>query len=191
MLLAPVAAALEPQTFFDVTLTVQLVALMAAVPLAWRIAGAHSPPLWVWSALSAFLLTATHIPFFAMLLDQPHIMVTVLMVFAFERYKSGAFAAAGAVLGLAAALKVTPILLAVIFLFDGNWRALWWTFGVSGGIAILSLAVAGPALHMALIEQLARLTDNVLVTNINYGIEPVLIFLTQSTDFKTRSQPNF
>jgi uncharacterized membrane protein len=64
----------------------------------------------------AVLFVETTIPAAAALsLGQPQLLVIFLILLGFERYIAGRDTTAGVLLGLAAAIKVTPIILAVFF----------------------------------------------------------------------------
>jgi hypothetical protein len=63
-----------------------------------------------------------------LLLGQYYILILLLLCLAFFLYKRERPSACGAVLGLAAALKIFPGLLVLVFLKQRNWRALAATF---------------------------------------------------------------
>ncbi|RYG91144.1 DUF2029 domain-containing protein [Loktanella sp. IMCC34160] len=168
--LAPVAAHLDPVRFFDVALLVHAVLCAAGVGLAYRIAG-PSMSLTRWSLLSFGVLLVASPVFISFWLNQPQIFVTFLILLAFERYKSGALIAAGIILGFAAALKLAPAALALIFVLDRAWKPLCVSVGTGLALLGISLLVAGPDLHYAFLLQLQKAGNFLIVTPLNYGAE--------------------
>lgn len=114
-------------------------ALLAAVPLLWGLA------LIAWSGnVNSFLLVA----------------ISGVWILA-ERTggrRSGRPAAVGALVAFAAALKLTPILLAGWLLARGHRRALAWTVVFGVAIGLVSIAGAGLDAHLAYLA-ISRTTD--------------------------------
>lgn len=172
--LAPLALAMPPAVFFDVFLIVHALACAGSVFLAWRIAAPTGVSLTVWSIVSYVIIT-TAAPFeIGFWLNQPQFVVTFLVLLAFDRYRVGAFWAAGIALGLAAAIKITPAVFVVIFLMDRNWKPAIATVLAGGAMLALSFAVAGVDLHVAFLEQLNRASSNMVLTKINFSLEGVI-----------------
>jgi hypothetical protein len=63
---------------------------------------------------------------------------------------------AGLALGLAAGIKILPGILVLMFLFDRQWRATAAFALTVLGLALLSLFLAGPALHAEYLATLAQ-----------------------------------
>ncbi|MCF2871975.1 DUF2029 domain-containing protein [Octadecabacter sp. G9-8] len=103
--------------------------------------------------------------------NQPQILVSFLIVYAFERAQSGAPRAAGILLALAAAIKVYPVLFIVIFAARRNWRAVV-AFGIAGGaLGLTSIALAGWPLHADYLSMLGVLSKSVIVTNFSFSAD--------------------
>ena len=97
-----------------------------------------------------------------------------MILLSFERYLRGALVAAGIALGLAAAIKVSPILLILVFVLDRAWRAVGATVA-TGAIAVaISFILAGPDLHWAFLAQLKSISSLIGIMHINYTFELVL-----------------
>ena len=177
VLLAPIAKAVPPMAFFQGGLVLHITACLAAVPLAWRLIRPDGITLSVFVTLVCAFLLWTYHSLFAFLLNQPQLLVIFLTILAFERQSRGASAAAGIALGLAAGLKIMPILLVVIFAMQRDWRALGFAFGTAGLLAVLSFLLAGPDLHWAMLEQIRRVGDVLLIGSINHGLEAFFVHL--------------
>ena len=171
LLLAPFAGATDPMTFFNITRIPMLAAYSGSIFVAWRLmqpAGVRA----VYFVIVGILISSITVPFlFSASLNQPQFLVIFLILLAFERYAAGKPATAGAILGLAAALKVSPIFLVLIFLADRNWRATATCFGTAGGIAALSFLVAGPDLHWAFLDKVREVDGLVPLIGFNMNYE--------------------
>lgn len=169
-ILGPLAHGSDPAAFFNTTRAILFVSYAAAIAAAWKLMApriALAP--YVTLAVVASILTVPF--FFAALLTQPQILITALTLWAVERYVSGHSKLAGIFLGLAAAIKVTPVLLILIFAVDRDWKATGWTLGVSGGIATLSVLIMGWPAHLAFLEQLKLIDSLVPILGLNLTYE--------------------
>ncbi|MBC56434.1 MAG: hypothetical protein CL814_05810 [Confluentimicrobium sp.] len=173
-LLAPLAGTLGPYAFFNLATTVQVPLIALSSVLAWRILRPAALPFWQWSVVTVILLKSSLIAGFALILMQPQITVIFLILLAFERYRAGAFVLAGAVLGLAAMLKLAPAGLVLIFVLDRRWRALAGLAAACALIGLAGLAVAGPALHLEFLHSLGRIGAGLFITPVNFSV-PALI----------------
>lgn len=173
-LMAPLTGALSPEGFFRTMALVQLPMLPGCAVLAWRMLRPNRLPLWAWLGITAALLWTSLIVSSAVVQLQPQITVAFLTLLAFERYGAGRVAAAGALLALAAALKLAPAGLALIFLLDRNWRALGWFAGVGATLAGLSLILAGPALHFEFLARLSTVSGGVFLSTINFSADSLI-----------------
>lgn len=172
-LLAPVAGALDPLTFFNIVYVWHVIVIIWAVFLAFRIAEVELP-VFIWAAISFGLLWGSFIAMSAIIHNQPQITVTFLVILAVERLKAGRSVTAGAVLGLAAAIKLTPLFLVILFLWYRDWRAIF-AFGiVSGSIGALSFLIAGPELHWVFLEKLKIISSQIAVMKVNFTVETFL-----------------
>ncbi len=177
-LVSPIATRIGPQDFFDAAYIVQI-GLLAAMPwLAWRILrpGIGFLPF---AAVSVILLETSVISAHALFNNQPQITVSFLILLAFERLRAGRPAAAGLILGLAAAIKLSPLVLAAIFLAERQWRAAWVSLATAAALALLSLAVAGPDLHRAFLGQLRLVGSVMVIWDLNISLRSALHILHQ------------
>lgn len=106
--------------------------------------------------------------------NQPQILVSFLIVFAFERAQSHSPRAAGILLALAASIKGYPLLFLVIFLARRDWRAVG-AFGVAGAaLGLTSIALTGWALHAEYLHLLSVLSKSVIVTGFSISVDAFL-----------------
>ncbi|MBM7066502.1 glycosyltransferase family 87 protein [Actibacterium sp. 188UL27-1] len=179
-LASSLALHLSPYAFFNAFLVIQTALVFAAIPLAYRLAHPSQFPIWAWTAISCFLIVSTFPVLFAVDLNQLQITVAFLIILAFERARAGAHVSAGVALGLAAAIKVVPILFILVLAAERKWKAAWISGATSAGIAVLSLLLAGIDLHIALLDQIARLNAKLVIGDVNLGLSGLLTQLTQT-----------
>lgn len=151
--MGPVAQALSPRGFFEVMLAVHLAMLGGMVLLAERIARpAHlSYGLFIgWGVAALALTTATKA---AVVLNQPTVTTAFLVLASFALLRRHAVLA-GVVLAVAASLKLTPLVFALLFLQARKPAALF-SFALSGAaLAAISVLWMGWPLHRAFLDQL-------------------------------------
>ena len=171
---APLASATEPTQFFNIMRPFVAGSFAISVVLAWRIMRPAHVSLTLWS-LIAIIIAQTTTPWtLGVDLNQPQMIVVMIVLFAFDRYIHGRFLAAGALLGLAAAIKITPVLLCAIFLFDRQYRAVLMAGAVSGGLAVLSLIVAGWEPHAVFLARADQIAELVPYVGLNFTFETVM-----------------
>ncbi len=175
---APIATRTDPMTFFAGAYFVQIAALAAAPLLAWRLMR-PALPFSLFAGLSVVLLSTSVIAAHAAFHSQPQITVTVLILLAFERLASNRPVTAGAVLGLAAALKVAPVLLVAIFLIERQYRAAIACIAVAGALALASLIIAGPDLHGVFLEKIRLLGQQLVIWDLNISLRAALYQLNE------------
>ncbi len=182
VLLSPVTQVIGPYTFFNVMAVIELAMMIASVGLCWRMARRFALPAWSWVLLTLGLLVTSVISFGAVMHLQPQIVVVFLILLAFERYSSGHFVLAGGILGVAAALKIAPAGLVLIFLFDRQWRSLV-AFTITGAaLGLLSLMLAGVQLHLDFLTSAAAASASPLVTAMAYSAEILVYGVATSFD---------
>ncbi|MFN0116395.1 MAG: glycosyltransferase 87 family protein [Paracoccaceae bacterium] len=159
--------------------------MLALCPLlALRIARPALGPVWfIASALAAYAFTT--VGAVAMLQNQPQIAVSFLTLLAIERSESGRPRAAGAALAMAAAIKLYPALIAVIWLFSGRRREAAVFAVLGAALALLSLAVAGWPLHAEFLRLIRVIAATGMATNLSYGLDGLLgqLFFADSAVF--------
>lgn len=174
IVISPVCHAMDMVEFFRLSGVVFLVLLVLSVWLAWRIVRPATLNFPVWLLLSISLLATSSISSYALTLMQPQIAVTFICLLAFERYGAGNDRVAALLLALAAAIKLTPAALAVLFLMDRNWRALgFFIFGCLG-LALAGWIVAGPQMHSAFFASLKEFDSGVLIAVSNWSVEAAI-----------------
>ncbi|WP_216665578.1 glycosyltransferase family 87 protein [Pseudoruegeria sp. HB172150] len=173
-LLAPLAEAVAPQTFFRGGALLLISLLGASVILAWRMARGWAIPLWAWILVSAPILATSVAVQMAVMQLQPHVLVVFLTLLAFERLGAGRSAAAGVALGLAVAMKLSPAPLVLLFLLERNWRATGWFAATVAVCIVTSLAVAGIEMHYAFLESVSDAVAGTMVTGVTFSAEVLL-----------------
>ena len=177
-LLAPLVAQVSAQGFFALGLAVNLAAIAGTIWLSYRLARRPEALGFPgWAGLSLLLVFATSPGMLSVWLNQPQIAVSFLTLAAFALLADRRDLGAGALLGLAAAIKLTPALLVVIFVMERRWRALGAFVAVAGGLGLVSLAVAGWPLHQAFLDKLAAVEGQVTLSRITASLELALYLL--------------
>jgi len=141
--------------------------------LAMRISRSGMPPV-AYVGLGALLLLGTTVGAVPLVLGQPHILVSFLLVLAIALSRDGQQTFAGAALALAAALKLYPALFALIWLVGGERRAVASFAVVGAGLAATSVAVAGWNLHLLFLGELSAISRTVLVTGMSPNLQSVV-----------------
>lgn len=174
-LLAWPTHALGAMGFFKAVYIWHMIAALAAAPFAYLLLRpAMRPDTLAWGITLFVILFATFPAVNSFLNNQPQITVTLLILLAFFLVSRGQSLSGGALLGLAAALKVSPILFALIFIMRRDWRALAAALAVSGGIALISITTMGWPLHEAFLARLSDVNALIVMTKINYAPEALL-----------------
>ncbi len=175
---------------FDLAfLIIHQAALAATVFLATRMCGLQGmTQLAVFAMTYAALVLTTPIGL-ALAENQPQILVSFLIVFAFERAQFGHLRSAGTLLAIAAAIKVYPLLFIVIFLGRRQWPAIVSFAVVGGALGLTSIALAGWPLHAEYLTLIQTLTHSVIVTNFSFSIDAYLAGTVFSDDLVKVRQP--
>jgi len=173
-LFAPVAMQVDPQAFYNAFLLLHAGALVAAALACRRMipSDAFSPLLWV--AITVALLETSLATMFTFALGQPQALVVALCLVALERAQAGRQGTAGALLALAAAIKVAPGLLVLAFVVCGMWGAVRAFALVGAALLALSVALSGVEAHLVFLDALAELERVVLLLAINPSASAVL-----------------
>ena len=175
VLTAPLTGLLTPQGFADAVTLLQIPMLGASVLLAGRLMKPATMPLWLWSAIGIAILSFSIQSWVAVWYNQPTITVTFLTLLAFERLGANRPVSAGAALALAAALKLSPAVLVLLFLIDRQYRAAA-AFAVTGtALGLLSIALAGWPLHAEFLGRLSDVSGAGFLIAINVSLKPALL----------------
>lgn len=169
--MAPIARNFAPQTVMNSALLVNCALMAWSVFLARKIMNPKTIPKWMWAGISFTILFTSAASVLALALGQIQILVITCCLLAFERYRAGAFWAAGAALAMAACLKITPAALIIVFLWDRNWRAVLSFSLVCAFIGVLSLITIGLPLHFQYFGLMQKLSDQVFIASIAFSVE--------------------
>lgn len=173
-LLGPVVDRVSAHAFFDALNALNIAALAGTIWLSFRLTAPDRIGFGTWAALSVVLGMATGSGFFGLWLGQPQIIVSFVTLLAFVLLAGGRDLGAGAMLALAAAMKLSPVLLVVVFVMERRWRALA-TFAVMGALlGAASILMAGWPMHAAFLGKLAALGDSVMISRTSVGLEMML-----------------
>ncbi len=174
-LMAPIVGAVSHAAFIKVVLAVHVAMLTASVGLSWHIVRPNKLKFEHWVILGFAILALSAPAYQAMFQNQPQITTMFLVLLAFERYRSGAFAMAGTILAIAAAFKLSPVFLVLIFLLERNLRATVAFAATGAALGLASLAVAGVDLHLKFLKLLGRIDELTILDKTNYSPE-LLVF---------------
>ncbi|MFO1173721.1 MAG: glycosyltransferase family 87 protein [Paracoccaceae bacterium] len=172
-LVAPLTRLMTAQTFFNLALLVQLPLMTAYVPLAGRIAR-PALPAWKW-ALVGIVVMESATPFFSAInQNQPSILIGFLILLAMERSLADAPRSAGLALALAAAIKITPAVFALLFVLRRDWRSLGWFLGFAALLLAVDLWLGGMADNRAFLAALRGVGGASLVGVVNISARSLI-----------------
>jgi alpha-1,2-mannosyltransferase len=175
-LLAPLTGSID-YTTFSATLSLLNPALMAAtVVLAWRVAG-QGIGLVAWFVTGIALLSLTAVGALALFQNQPQILVAFLMMLALERSLAGRPLTAGTLLALAAALKLFPAALAILWLVAARRREVAGFVAVGAALAAASVLLAGWPLHRAFLAEVRAVAATAVTVPVNLSLPASLVGL--------------
>lgn len=175
-LMAPLTSALDLFTLSNIALLVQIPLLSLCPLLAWRL-WRPEMSLAQWTFRCLVLTTLCTPGTTSLVNNQPQLFITFLMLLAFERAAHGRPFLGGMALGLAATIKIFPVVFALIWLREGNWRAIAGATVLGAAILVLNFVIADPALNKSFIEQAGILSGGVFPSNRNYSLTSVLGWL--------------
>ncbi|MBU2981330.1 DUF2029 domain-containing protein [Lentibacter algarum] len=172
--IAPITQLVSQPVFSKAVLVLHCLMLAATVGLTWRIVRPPKMSFQTWVFLGFLVLFTSTPAHHAIVYNQPQITTIFLVALAFERYRSGFFILAGGILAVAAALKLSPVLLALIFLLDRNWRALGGFVVVGGVLGLSSIAIAGWPMHLEFLALLSKINKLVILQSVNNSPEMII-----------------
>jgi len=131
----------------------------------WLVARTWVPRLFHpgWIALVCAALYLSEAYKYAMVLTQTHIIFTLLTLAALMCVRREHAIWAGALLALAAAVKITPGFLLLYWLVNRQWRASLSFIGFSAALAGASVLTTGLALNLAFLHNLSQISNILLV----------------------------
>lgn len=105
--------------------------------------------------------------------NQPQILVTFFVLLGVERDRAGHPWAGGAAMGLAAAIKLYPVIFAILWLAAGRRQSVA-AFAIFGGaLGLLSLFAGGWPLHLVFLTETHAISSSVLITFANVTMETI------------------
>lgn len=192
ILLAPLTGLTSYTGFASVIFALNLAALILLPQLLARMAlGAATGPgqnlLWALLGMAALLLVPGG--GMALMQGQPQILVAFLTVLGLERAQNGRPIQGGLALGLAIALKLSPLPLALVWLIAGQWRAGLAALGLASVLGLASLALAGWPLHAEFLVQLRLIERSILFTTAVASLDQLYGILAGAPDLMVISNP--
>ena len=177
---APVTKVLSPQVFalFGNILNPILLGLCAV--LAYRVMRPKMT-MALWVLIGLIFVGTTSFGYVALSQNQPQIFVSMLIILAIERSRSGHDLAAGAVMALAASIKLYPVLFALIWLASRNYRALSAFLAVGGALGFGSILIAGWPLHQEFLDQIKIIAHSFISCQICMNVDATLTQWVMST----------
>jgi hypothetical protein len=173
-LVAPLASAVDFATFKRIFAVFDLAAIVIIVAAAAR---QWAPRLWTpgWQiGLLAGLLCSTPL-LWSISLGQTHPIFLCLAVLAAIRAAAGKHLSAGALLAAAAAVKITPLWLAVTWLVAGRWRPALSFAAFSVLLAGLAVACAGWPVVAAYLATVHAMSGRMLLAFNNDALAALLL----------------
>ncbi len=167
--LQPLCSVMDFQTFNLIFLLIELISIVFII---WLVADLWAPrfkqPLYL--AIALFLV-AISIPFrYTLFLNQTHPIFIALVMAAVYLLKNSRIALSGLALAFAAAVKLTPGLIAIYWLTTGRYRAFASFAAWSIGLIALTLLAVGPTLILEYIDTLKRISSILLVAFNNQSL---------------------
>lgn len=166
-LLAPLTKLVSFDAFSAAIFVLNVAALIALPQLLARLALGAPPSRKLalgWAAGAFATLVAVPGLLMALFQGQPQILVAALTVLGLERAQNGRPVLGGLALGLAIALKLAPLPLALVWLIAGQRRAGIAALGLATALGLLSIAFAGWPLHAAFLAQLRVIEHSLLLS---------------------------
>ncbi len=172
-LMGPVTHWASPQAFFNGMAVLEVGLLALSVLLARRLAGNPLPRM-VWLLLSLLLLETTIPLRLALHHLQPSLLIAFLVLAAFERLRAGHQGLAGALLGLAVCIKLTPLVFVALLWPGRHYLTLAALVAVCALLGLTSLLIAGPAAHLAFLDALGKASEASLLSSVNLSVRPAI-----------------
>lgn len=176
--LAPLATRVSALVFYDLFQLANLAALAGTIWLAFRFSRAPGLDFLRWAALSVLLFAITGAGAVGLWFGQPQIIVSFFIMLSAWALAERRDFGAGAALALAAAIKLSPALLVVLFVMERRWRALAAFAVVGAGLGGASVMLTGWPLHAEMLAKIAAIEEHVLVSRIVVSLELWLAQLT-------------
>ncbi|WP_417249378.1 glycosyltransferase family 87 protein [Celeribacter sp.] len=170
-LMAPATRVMEIQTFFNIMLAIQAFMLGLMPWMGYRIVRPKRLPAPAWLAIAFALLITSTPTLTAIIQNQLQMTVTFVTILSLLAFARGKSVTAGIILGLAAALKISPTFFVLLFIIKRDMRATLAMVISSLSLLALSIALGGVQLHLTMLERLGTLDEVVLISKVNFSPE--------------------
>lgn len=147
--------------------------MVGLILTAWRLAAPRLAAA-QYLAIAVVVMLISAIGSLALYQNQPQILVAFLTVLAIERSERGHEVTGGAILALAAALKILPAVFVLLLLAAGRRRAVGAFLVAGAALALLSVAVAGWPLHQRFLALLGVISNSAMLSPIIYTWQSVI-----------------
>lgn len=168
------ARSMDAQAFFNIGYVVNISALAASILLAGRLARPDAMPWLIWVAVTLAIFFISFPVAFSVELNQPQNFVNFLVFAAFVCVVSKRDFAGGSLLAVAAAIKLSPAVFAIIFLFDRNWRALGGFAAAGLAMVALNFAITPAGYTAGFLDTVSGISAEAFLSRINHSVELVL-----------------
>ncbi len=172
-LLAPLVDEMSIPDFTYWVYVIQILLIWFSIVLAWKTVGKPFS-LTLWSLVSFFVLLGTAPALDALAENQPHIAVVFLIILAFERMQSGRSLFAGVLLGIAAAIKLFPVILILLFVFKRDVRGFFAMVATILAFMVLSFALCGEGLNWAFVAGVRAANQAAFISRNNWCFSSLL-----------------
>ncbi|MFQ5624019.1 MAG: glycosyltransferase family 87 protein [Paracoccaceae bacterium] len=176
-LIAPVTEMVSLTQFMRAGLLVQLPLVPLMALLAHRLTRS-AMPVAQWMAITFAMMLGSFVGTLALQHNQPQLLVAFLILLAFERQRRGRPVTAGAALALAAAIKLYPLALTLLWLVRGKRAPVVWFAVFGSALGLLSIFVAGPELHAIFLGRIREISDKVVSVGGAVGLDGILYQFT-------------
>ncbi|MBD3788057.1 MAG: DUF2029 domain-containing protein [Sphingomonadales bacterium] len=180
-LLAPLTRLMTFTTFAQIVFTLNLVALMSLPVIGFRLAfgsAADNRDQLAWICMAVLVLGLMPGTLIALDQGQLQIPVAMLTLFALERAQNGRPVAGGLAMGLAIALKLSPLPLVLLWLIIGQWRAALTAVGLASALGLASIGVAGWPRHLEFLSLLQTVNATVMVNALIVSLDQLVTTIT-------------
>lgn len=176
-LLAPLTRLIAFTTFAQIVFTLNLAALVSLPVIGLRLAFgsvADNRHRLAWVCTATLVLGL--MPGTVIALDQGQLQITVAMLtlLALERAQNGRPIVGGLAMGLAIALKLSPLPLVLLWLIIGQWRAALIALCLASAFGLASIGVAGWPSHLEFLSLLHKVNGTMMVNALTVSLDQLV-----------------
>jgi len=163
-------------TAANIWFAINLMCILAIIYLEWYLTKEFFPP--VPGLIVIILLNLYSFPLlYGLTLGQTSILIYLIICFIFYCTVKSYDVSAGVSLGVITALKFSPLLFVLYFLYRKKYKVLIYCMFTLAGISFLSLIMYGLPLHKLYLRYLMRLSNMSIAGWSNQSIEAILLRL--------------